>query len=174
MMKKNLRSLLLGFLTVIVLSPIAVTAAEDQTVQEPSSSVYSENDGIAPLATPFIEEITLDNGESYELTKQCLLFPHTIGISPTIICYKIRSISMEREAFSIKPIATFPLNDGAERFHYETEISGESFCPHSFLPENTEIHDGGIKITNYSSGPTKYRIGLNIVYHPDDIDFELG
>lgn len=68
MMKKILRMLLLGFLIVTVLSPNVVTAEEDQTGHVPSSSVYSEIDGIAPMATPFIEEITLDNGESNDLT----------------------------------------------------------------------------------------------------------
>lgn len=172
MMKKMLRMLLLGFLTVTVLSPSVVTAEEDQTGQVPSSSVYSEIDGIAPMATPFIEEITLDNGESYELTKKCLVFADTQKI--TIVHYKIRSVSQEKEAFSVQQIVTMPIIDEGERFYYEAETKGSYITDPHYRPTTTEIHDGGIKITNYSSGPTKYRIGLNIVHHPEDTDFELG
>lgn len=174
MMKKILRMLLLGFLTVTVLSPSVVTAEEDQTGQVPSSSVYSEIDGIAPMATPFIEEITLDNGESYELTKQCLLFPDAPGMAPTMIYGKIRSVSSERETFSLQAIATFPLTDEREQYYYASEAFVFSFAPFASLPEEVEIHEAGIRITNYSSGPTKYRIGINICNHPDDHEFDLG
>lgn len=174
MMKKILRMLLLGFLTVTVLSPSVVTAEEDQTGQVPSSSVYSEIDGIAPMATPFIEEITLDNGESYELTKQCLLFPHSPERAPTTVFVKIRAVSSERESFSLQPIATFPLTDETERFHYASEAFVSSFAPYSSLPKEVEIHEAGVRITNYSSGSTIYRVGLNIGNHPDDFNFELG
>lgn len=173
MMKKILRMLLLGFLTFTVLSPSVVTAAEDQSVKEPSSSVYSEIDGIAPLATPYIEEITLDNGESYELTKQCLLFPNRYG-NPTIIYGKIRSVSSEREAFSLQPIASFALNDEKEKYHYASEADLFAFNSLASLPEEIETKEAGIRITNYSSGPAKYRIGINICHHPEDMEFDLG
>lgn len=172
-MKKIFRLLLLGLLTATVLLP-SVVNAEEQTVQEPSSSVYNEIDGIAPMSTPFIEEITLNNGESYELTKQCLIFPPRPGLSGTIVFFKLRSISKEREAFLIQPISTFPLYTDSERFYYESETSGFYLADSTYIPEEIEIHNAGIRITNFSSGPTTYRIGLNIVYRPDEADFELG
>lgn len=174
MMKKILRVLLLGFLTVTVLSPSVVTAEEDQTGQVPSSSVYSEIDGIAPMATPFIEEITLDNGESYELTKQCLLFPPGPEIVSTFIYGKVRSVSSERESFSLQPVASFPLIDDPEEYYYASEAYVFSFAPYASLPEEVEIHEAGIRITNYSSGPTKYRIGINICNNANDMEFDLG
>ena len=174
MMKKILRMLLLGFLTVTVLSPSVVTAEEDQTGQVPSSSVYSEIDGIAPLATPGIEEVVLDNNESYEFTRMAL-FPPGETYRPPFLLFKIKTISGEKEAFSVQLIDRAPNSES--RPTYTTFIADSVFEEYSgilYYPENSEIHELGYRITNYSAGPVAYRFGINIGHGTyDNLPFEL-
>lgn len=174
MMKKILRMLLLGFLTVTVLSPSVVTAEEDQTGQVPSSSVYSEIDGIAPMATPDIEEIVLRNGESYDFIRKTLFFPGSAALT-TFTLFKIKTISGEKEAFSVKFLDRAPNSENRPRATtYLASSNFEEYESVRYRPEVPEIHEIGYTITNYSAGPVAYRFGINIAHgNHIELPFEL-
>lgn len=174
MMKKMLRMLLLGFLTVTVLSPSVVTAEEDQTGQVPSSSVYSEIDGIVPRATPDTEEIVLRNGESYDFIRKTFFFPEWPSMPPFTL-FKIKTISGEREAFSVQFIDKAPNSDSRPRAtKYIFDATYEEYESVWYGSEETEVHEIGYRITNYSAGPVAYRFGLNITHgNHDELPFEL-
>lgn len=171
-MKKVFRLLLLGFLTVTVLSPSIVTAAEDQNVQELSSSVYSKVDGITPLATPFIDEVTLEHGESYDLKRNIILsreldFPHGL--------IKIETASGVKEAFSISTISSLPGYSPVSEpiYYFDTHYYYRGW-PTTHFTEKPEVFYWGRRITNYSAGSVTFKVGMNVVYGPDyDLDFDL-
>ncbi|WP_137664911.1 hypothetical protein [Enterococcus hulanensis] len=176
MMKKIFRLLLLGFLSVTILSPSFVNATEDQAVQEPKSSIYSEIDSVAPMATPLIQEITLENGESYEFSRKCILFPESFSVGSFAGNFKIRSLSNRPETFSYQAITTVPgINPTIFYCNTSYEENGFGSYNPTYYPESIEEHDFGIRITNYSAGPTAYRFGLSFGYSedPDYGDFEL-
>ena len=173
-MKKLFSLFLLGFLTVAALSPSIVTAAEDQSVQESSSSVFSNIDGIAPLATPDIEEIVLRNGESYNFIRKTLFFPEWPPMPPFTL-FKIKTISGEREAFSVQFIDNAPNSESRPRAtKYISDSTYEEYESVWYGSEETEVHEIGYRITNFSSGPVAYRFGLNITHgNHDELPFEL-
>lgn len=175
MMKKILRMLLLGFLTVTVLSPSVVTAEEDQTGQVPSSSVYSEIDGIAPMATPFIHEVTLVHGESYELTRDIIFTPlGSNDLGTPYILWRIATVSGEKETFSVTELSNVPGIDWSYTNYYHSNTYELPSQLRIYKPDETDVRYFGFRLTNYSSGLVTFRLGMNVTYGTlDGLDFDL-
>ena len=175
-MKKIFRLLLLGFLTVTALSPSIVTAAEDQAVQEPKSSVYTQIDEIAPLATPFIHEVTLDHGESYTILRDMIFTPdNEWGIGAPWYLIKVATLTGDKETFCLEFLNNIPNSGlaGAKEYYHDNHFTYKLYV-YDYTPEEIDIRYFGYKITNYSAGPVTYRIGLNITYGSDDgLEFDL-
>ena len=174
MMKKILRLLLLGLLTVTAFSPSVVTAAENQAVQEASSSVYSEIEEIAPLATPFIGEVTLNHGESYDLTRN-IIFSSASYLGVPAILWKIATINGETEAFSILGLSNVPgITFRIPEYHYSNSYE-YMLALNVYVPEKPEIRYFGYRLTNYSAGPVTFRVGMNVTYGEtaEGLDFDL-
>ncbi|MBX8938815.1 hypothetical protein [Enterococcus gilvus] len=173
MMKKIFRSLLLGILTFTVFSPSVAGAEENQVVQESSRSLYLEIEGVAPMFTADIQEVTLKHGETYDFTKKMLF----ILTSPPKWLFKLKSANGEQEIVSYQVLSNVPgapqpgyyfATAGNGIFEYETQ---ETYIVES--PNITEIYDIGMRITNLSAGPVTWRFGINMGYESDFIDFDL-
>lgn len=172
-MKKIFRLLLLGFLTVTVLSPSIVTA-EDQIFKDTSSSLYSEVDDIVPMTTPDFEEVVLRNGESYDFIRKTIFFPKWPPLPPFTL-FKIKTISGEREAFSVQFIDRAPDSESRPRdIKYIADSVYEEYESVWYGSEETEVHELGYRITNFSAGPVAYRFGMNIAHGShNELPFEL-
>lgn len=180
-MKKIFRLLLLGFLTVTVLSPSIVTAAEDQTVQEPSSSVYSNIDNVDPVSTPYITEITLEHEETFDFSRLMVFFPVNGTVCRFI--FKIRPLINDSEAFMIQRFES--INEdfrliNSPVFYYSKDVVMLTSLGHEYKPNvpygSWEVHPAGVRITNYSPGTVSFKIGINIGYGTTSsaLDFDLG
>lgn len=153
-MKKNITLLLLGLLSICVFSPISASATTNQNVSESSSNIYSS--GISPLATPFITQATLKNGESFELTQK----------------YAYRGIEYGY------PIAQMVIDTTDNEFYYmEVDVVGSNdpnlsikkfadyrhgYCT-MYLPNTPGtlyLPEVKYKLTNYSAGEVTYNIEI--------------
>lgn len=174
-MKKIFRLLMLGLLTISVFMPNVVDAAEDQTGQEPRSSVYSEIDGIAPMATPFVEEVTLDHGESYSIIRDMIFTPdNDYGLGKPWYLMKVAPLSGEKEAFRIDYLNDIPNSSLHGSDYFYTDQFSYMLYVFDYVPDKVDIRYFGYRITNYSAGPVTYRVGLNITYGSDEgLEYDL-
>lgn len=153
-MKKIVSLLFLGLLSICVLSPNYVNATDNQGVPESSSSLHSS--GISPLSTPFITQVTLKNGESFEITQK----------------YAYRGIEYG------SPAAQIVVDTTEDEYYYmEMNVVGSNdpnlnikrledykhgFCT-MYLPNTPDtlyFPEVKYKLTNYSSGEVTYNVEI--------------
>lgn len=151
-MKKIVRLLFLGLLSISVLSPTAVKAVEDQSVAEDSSSVYSQNMGISPLATPYKTQVTLDNGESYEFTKKYAYFADDYHPPYTQIIAE--SPEDEISLIEISLVGSTDPQYTIQNLRNNTFNIIDLYLPNT--PGNYYFPEVNYKITNYSPGRVTY------------------
>lgn len=155
-MKKIVSLLFLGLLSISILSPSVVKAAEDQNITESSSSFYSQSVGISPLATPYTTQITLENGESFEITKKYAFILYDGQSARTDFSVTTKNPESYYISASI-PYVDEPYNC-RENFTYndrnfvDFELPGERYVP--------IMHDVTYKVTNYSPGTVIYYLTI--------------
>ena len=152
-MKKIFRLLLLGFLSVAVLSP-SVVIAEEQTVQEPSSSVYSEIDGIAPMGVPDSETVTIGNGEYCTGGRFILIEP-----VDKIASYQ-RYTSFHNDDLVLEP-------RGDEKFLVDfstRDVVSDGECGNSLTSPKVILY--GYRLRNYEAGPVTFKVSLEFNVTP--------
>lgn len=164
-MKKIFRLLFLGFLTAVALSPSVVSAAEDQTVQESSSSVYSEIDKIAPLVED-TEIITLRNGESYDFTRLSMIFPKQVTAFSWVITPKNNGL------YSFNLLSTYQNGEFGDLrplfgplFERDRGVSSTNRFSYPD-PEDSRYSEitFGLRIKNYEAAPITFELKMDI-YH---------
>lgn len=161
-MKKIFRLLLLGLLTVSVLSPSVVNSTEVQSDQEISPTIKKVIDGVGPLST-YQNTITLSNGESFELSRKFIFYTHTNPNAYPNYAFYVNTIDAHSETFSLE--VSVPECESIEPD--KIFIFSNNHGLHNrwlYQPEIPEIYDVLFKITNYSSDQVTYYISISLTY----------
>nr|DAZ20697.1 MAG TPA: hypothetical protein [Caudoviricetes sp.] len=165
-MKKIFRLLLLGFLSVAVLSP-SVVIAEEQTVQEPSSSVYSEIDGIAPMGVPDSETVTIGNGEYYDFVRKTIVFPRYCTGGRFILIEPVDKIASYQRytSFHNDDLVLEPRGDEKFLVDFSTrDVVSDGECGNSLTSPKVILY--GYRLRNYEAGPVTFKVSLEFNVTP--------
>lgn len=149
-----------------------------QTVgAEELSSIDNTFSGLQSRATPIIKEVTLESGESESVS--ATLISNSMYFSKHL--FQVEVASKTWETFLLETTTDIGGEvDHREVYLYGVSVNGGGHLQYYNLT-GTHIGRETIKITNYSAGPVKYRIGLNTGLHfrdtpqvdLSDLEFDL-
>lgn len=174
-MKKIFRLLLLGLFNIFLLPPSIVNAAE---IQNDTFNTYTKLEEIAPRAAPRVEEVTLENGESYDFVSKVVLYDRynlskIFKSSFQIFCKPVLDKAyVKNETFRVERITNIPdgilgplnLEDQSDSYIWSGSYDNVYETSYDNNLESTGIYDYGFRVTNYSAGPTTYCFTLNYIY----------
>ena len=157
-MKKIFNFSLLGILFVNVMSPISVSAAESQPEpQVAKSSIQSE---ISPLATPYKTEVTLDNGESFKISRK---FGYVVYDGQSArTSFRVISNDYEMKHMKISVLGSDDPWYNQESFSYDSGFQLPQIT--MALPRELgvpQLHDVNFELTNYSPGKVTFDIEID-------------
>ena len=144
-------------LIIAVSASSIVEATEKQTDKQPTTSAYSNADGI-----PTEEMVTLDNGESFEIKKVFAFFipPHSCVIDSY---FRAQPLGGIYSAYSLEMFSTT-----TDKLPYTRIVGADDklmLNPHwNYRPETPEIHNVTFRITNYSAAPVTFYLHAYINY----------
>lgn len=165
-----------ALLALLFIFPSCVNASDFDSSKNNTINLSNELTNIDTLATPYITEFTLDHGEFFDLTRKVVFHKDTIDLPCLFI--QAKPSNGLREAFSISSVSN--LNEDRElrastpNFSFGMLLSsGFRVIYRPVSPNEFEIYDYGIRVTNYSAGAVTFKAGVNVSYDGQTPYFDL-
>lgn len=161
-MKKIFRLLLLAFFSCCFFSSSKVSAAEiDTSKQNLNPTIRTVADGIGPLSN-YETTVSLDQGESFELTRKFLFYNDTMGKFP-LSTFTVGTLDRIPKTFSLEVTVPDCENiESSQQFFFTDFVYFHNFF--DYRPDPPEVYDVIFKLTNYSSPTVTYYVNINFEY----------